>query len=60
MLRDAGHKVYDLLGGSARYKASLATGATQLAWLCVQRARLRFAIEDRVRDWRHAVAGAFA
>jgi CelD/BcsL family acetyltransferase involved in cellulose biosynthesis len=57
---DAGHAVYDLLGGSSRYKTSLATGVTQLAWLCVQRARLRFAIEARVREWKHAVAGAFA
>jgi CelD/BcsL family acetyltransferase involved in cellulose biosynthesis len=55
---EAGHEVYDLLGGSSRYKASLATGATQLAWLCVQRARLRFAIEDRLRGWKHAFAGA--
>jgi len=55
-----GHAIYDLLGGSARYKASLATGATELAWLCVQRDRLRFAIEDRVRDLKHAVSGAFA
>jgi hypothetical protein len=47
-----------LLGGEARYKQSLATGATRLARLCVQRARLRFAIEDRVRQWKHAVAGA--
>jgi CelD/BcsL family acetyltransferase involved in cellulose biosynthesis len=52
----AGHEVYDLLAGSARYKASLATGTKELAWLCVQRARLRFAIEDRVRGWKHAVA----
>jgi CelD/BcsL family acetyltransferase involved in cellulose biosynthesis len=55
-----GHAIYDLLGGSARYKASLATGATELAWLCVQRDRLRFAIEDRMRDLKHAVSGAFA
>jgi CelD/BcsL family acetyltransferase involved in cellulose biosynthesis len=51
-----GHEVYDLLGGNARYKTSLATGATELSWLCVQRARLRFAIEDRVRAWSHAVS----
>ncbi len=57
---DAGHDVYDLLGGKGRYKAQLATGATELAWLCVQRARLRFAIEDRVRIWKHTFAGAFA
>jgi CelD/BcsL family acetyltransferase involved in cellulose biosynthesis len=55
-----GHAVYDLLGGAGRYKAQLATGTTELAWLCVQRARLRFAIEDRVRDLKHAMAGAFA
>jgi CelD/BcsL family acetyltransferase involved in cellulose biosynthesis len=53
-----GHQVYDLLAGHARYKASLATDATQLAWLCVQRARLRFAIEDRVRGWKQTFAGA--
>jgi len=52
----AGHAVYDLLGGSGRYKASLATGATELAWLCVQRARLRFALEDRLLSWKQAVA----
>jgi hypothetical protein len=51
----AGHNVYDLLGGSGRYKASLATGSTELVWICVQRARLRFAIEDRVRAWKQAV-----
>lgn len=52
----AGHEVYDFLGGTARYKASLATDSTQLAWLCVQRARLRFALEDRARGVKHAVA----
>jgi CelD/BcsL family acetyltransferase involved in cellulose biosynthesis len=57
---DAGHEIYDLLGGSRRYKTSLATDATQLAWLCVQRTRLRFAIEDRVRDWKHTLGAAFA
>ncbi len=52
----AGHTVYDLLGGSARYKGSLATGETELAWLCVQRQRLRFAIEDRVHRLGQAAA----
>ncbi len=55
---EAGHDVYDLLGGHGRYKAQLATGATELAWLCVQRTRLRFAIEDRMRDLKHTFAGA--
>jgi CelD/BcsL family acetyltransferase involved in cellulose biosynthesis len=52
----AGHQIYDLLAGRGRYKESLATGATELTWLCVQRTRLRFALEDRVRGWKHAVA----
>lgn len=37
---DAAH---DLLGGSSRYKMSLATAFAPLAWLRVQRTRLRFA-----------------
>jgi len=55
----AGHEVHDLLAGHSRYKASLATDATQLAWLCVQREHLRFAVEDRVRGWNHAIARVF-
>jgi hypothetical protein len=50
----AGLEIYDFLGGSSRYKASLATDSTELVWLCVQRARLRFALEDRIRGWKQA------
>lgn len=56
----AGHAVYDMLAGSTRYKTSLSTDVAELAWLRVQRTRLRFAIEDRVRTWKHAMAEAFA
>jgi hypothetical protein len=38
----------------------LATASAPLAWLRVQRTRLRFAIEDRLRAWKHAHAGALA
>lgn len=55
-----GHAVYDFLAGSARYKAQLATGATTLLWLRVQRDRLRFSLEDRVRTWKHALKAAIA
>ncbi len=51
-----GFGVYDFLGGNAQYKAQLATAATRLVWLRVQRAHLRFAIEDRLREWKHAFA----
>ena len=50
----AGHAIYDFLGGDGRYKQSLATDETQLAWVRVQRPRLRFAIEDRLRRAAHA------
>lgn len=53
---NAGHRVYDLLGGTTRYKQSLATGAQRLLWLRVQRPRLRFAVEDRLRAWKRVLA----
>jgi len=49
-----GHAIYDLLGGNARYKESLATGETRLVWGRVQRKRLQFALEDRARAWLRA------
>ena len=52
----AGRAIYDLLGGDARYKASLSTDATRLVWLRVQRRLVRFAIEDRMRHWKRAYA----
>jgi hypothetical protein len=51
---DAGHAIYDLLGGDARYKHSLATGATELAWVRVQRPLLRFTIEEWLRRGKRA------
>ncbi|NVB82140.1 MAG: GNAT family N-acetyltransferase [Kofleriaceae bacterium] len=46
-----GHAIYDLLGGDARYKRSLATDETRLVWGRVQRKRLVFSLEDRAREW---------
>ena len=53
----AGHAVYDLLGGDARYKHSLATGQERITWARVQRRRLRFVVEERLRRWRRALRG---
>ena len=44
-----GHAIYDLLGGSEAYKERLATGATRLVWLRVQRPLARFSVEERLR-----------
>jgi len=57
----SGLAVYDFLGGDMRYKKSLATDENTLVWARVQRRRLRFFVEDRVRDWRkrqHAAPGS--
>jgi CelD/BcsL family acetyltransferase involved in cellulose biosynthesis len=63
----AGHRWYDFLGGSSRYKQSLSTDARNLVWLRLQKPRLRFTLEDaahavrtRVREHlasRRAAAG---
>lgn len=45
----AGHEFYDFLAGDFRYKKSLATASTTLVWSRVQRQRLRFLVEDRMR-----------
>lgn len=50
-----GQAIYDLLGGDARYKHSLATGSNRLVWLRVQRPLIRFSIEDSLRRWKHAL-----
>ncbi|HSN27451.1 MAG TPA: GNAT family N-acetyltransferase, partial [Kofleriaceae bacterium] len=51
-----GHAIYDLLGGDARYKGSLATAATRLVSFRVQRRRPWFALEAAasraLRSWR--------
>lgn len=44
-----GLAIYDLLGGDARYKQSLATDETRLIWGRVQRRRVQFQLEDRAR-----------
>jgi hypothetical protein len=49
-----GHAVYDFLAGDRRYKRSLATDATSLVWARLQRLRMKFLVEDRVREWVRA------
>jgi hypothetical protein len=56
----AGHAVYDPLGGDARYKESLSTGATRMVWLRIQRRLPRFTLDEVLRSWKHGRAGASA
>jgi CelD/BcsL family acetyltransferase involved in cellulose biosynthesis len=49
-----GLAIYDFLGGAMRYKESLATDSTSLVWARLQRQRIRFMVEDRLRTWAKA------
>ena len=53
----AGHAIYDLVGGKARYKDNLATGSNRQVWLRVQRPTTRFAIEDNLKKWKDLLVG---
>lgn len=50
-----GHRVYDFLAGTSRYKTDLATGVAPVVWMRAARKRRRFWIEDRARDLRGIV-----
>jgi CelD/BcsL family acetyltransferase involved in cellulose biosynthesis len=54
----AGHAIYDLLGGEARYKQCLATSASRLTWLRIQQPRIRFAVEDWLRERKRSLGRA--
>jgi CelD/BcsL family acetyltransferase involved in cellulose biosynthesis len=56
----AGHRWYDFLGGSSRYKQSLSTDARNLVWLRLQKNRLRFTLEDVAQDVRRRVRAHLA
>jgi len=45
-----GYRVYDFLGGIERYKASLATNENQLVWIRIQKKKIKFSIENKLRD----------
>lgn len=51
----AGHATYDFLAGESRYKQSLATSSTDLVWAVIQKPRLKFKIEEMLRDVKDAV-----
>ena len=50
----AHQQVYDLLGGTSRYKANLSTGQGRLVWTTVQKPRVKFAMERALRASKRA------
>jgi CelD/BcsL family acetyltransferase involved in cellulose biosynthesis len=49
---ESGRLVYDFLGGSSRYKASLSTESRELVSATLQRPRPQFVVEDQLRKLR--------
>lgn len=52
----AGARFYDFLAGDGQHKQSLATNVHSLAWLVAQRKRLKFRIENALRQVKQTFA----
>lgn len=48
-----GARFYDFMAGDVRYKRSLSNRAGEMLWIVIQRPRLDFAIERRLRDLKN-------
>ena len=57
---DAGMKTYDLLMGTQRFKQNLATHQGKMAWLVLQKPRIRFRLEQVAIRWRRQLRGTHA
>ncbi len=53
----AGMKTYDLLMGNQRFKQNLATGRDKMAWIVLQKPRIRFRLENAAIRWRDRLRG---
>jgi CelD/BcsL family acetyltransferase involved in cellulose biosynthesis len=47
-----GHAMYDLLSGDTRYKKSLATTSHDQVWVVISPPKLKFTIEEKLREWK--------
>ena len=54
---DAGMKTYDLLMGTQRFKQNLSTHEGKMAWLVLQKPRIRFRLEQVALRWRRRLRG---
>ena len=52
-----GRDVYDFLAGESEFKRSFANGSEPLAWMVLQRPRLKLRIEDAVRRAHRSIGG---
>lgn len=51
-----GNLIYDFLGGISRYKTSLATNEKQLLWVKIQKPRIQFFFENKLRSLKNHFA----
>lgn len=54
---EAGMKTYDLLMGNQRFKENLATDRGEMAWMVLQKPRIRFGLEQTALRLRRRVLG---
>jgi len=47
-----GKQIYDFMGGSARYKNSLATSSRELVWAVISKPKIKFSVENWLREWK--------
>lgn len=52
----AGAEVYDFMAGESQHKKSLGTDTTELDWLTLQRDRLKYRLENGLRDVKHRLS----
>lgn len=50
---DNGAERYDFLAGDSQYKRSLSNASNELVWLTLQKRRLRFLVENKLRAAKH-------
>lgn len=54
--RRLGHTTYDFLASDAQYKRSLATDSRDMLWAVLQRARLQFELERKLKSLKRQMA----
>ena len=52
-----GAEIYDFLAGDSQYKRSLGIDRTELMWFALQRDRLKYRVEARLRAVKHGLSG---
>lgn len=55
-----GARIYDFMAGAAQHKMSLGTHRREMVWIAARKPRLRFRLENGLRDIKHAIYRRFS